>query len=199
MTRWVPRRAWVPVLIILALSIRPEAQIGGPSTAAAQGPRTGMIVGQIVDATSGTPIPEAIVQLTMRQNASAPTATRPGGRVMADDEGRFFFADLPAGDYHLGVTSEGYAPGEYGQHRAWAGGKVLALREGERRVDVTLRMWRYAVIAGRVIDEAGEPVIGVAVRALIRNVVAGRIGFGNMEVIPSWCRSRPPTIGGCSV
>ena len=39
------------------------------------------------------------------------------------------------------------------------------------------------VIAGTVVDEAGEPVVGVAVRALIKDVVAGRTRYGNMEVI----------------
>ena len=45
-------------------------------------------------------------------------------------------------------------------------------------------MWKYGAIAGTVVDEAGEPVVGVAVRALVKNVVAGRAQFGNMEVIP---------------
>ena len=45
-------------------------------------------------------------------------------------------------------------------------------------------MWKHGVIAGTVVDEAGEPVVGVAVRALIKDVVAGRTRYGNMEVIP---------------
>ena len=45
-------------------------------------------------------------------------------------------------------------------------------------------MWKHGVIAGTVVDEAGEPVVGVAVRALIKDVVAGRTRYGNMEVSP---------------
>jgi hypothetical protein len=140
-----------------------------------------MIVGQVVDAGTGAPVPEAIVRLTMPKYFEHPAA--PNGRVMADGEGRFFFTDLPAGDYYLGVTKDGYAPGTYGQRRAWGQGNSLSLGEGERLTDVTLRAWKYAAIAGTVVDEAGEPVVGVAVRALIKDVVAGRTRFGNMQLI----------------
>jgi hypothetical protein len=37
---------------------------------------------------------------------------------------------------------------------------------------------KHGVIAGTVVDDAGEPVVGVAVRALIKNVVAGRTVVG---------------------
>lgn len=80
-----PRRLAI-VVAIVALTIRGAAQViatkGGPP-----GPRTAMIVGQVVDATTGAPVPEAIVTLA-----------------------------------------------------------VLALRESERRLDVTLPVWKYGVI-----------------------------------------------------
>jgi hypothetical protein len=108
----------------------------------------------------------------------------PGGRVMADSEGRFFFADLPAGEFYLQAQKDGYAPGEYGDRRAWGQSLLLSLDVGERLTDIKLRVWKYGVIAGTVVDEAGEPVVGVGVRALIKDVVAGRTQFGNRQVIP---------------
>jgi hypothetical protein len=170
-----------PLVIMLALTIRGSAQVI-PATGAPPGPRTGMIVGQVVDAATGDPVGEAIVVLTMPKYFENPTTPR--GRVMADGEGRFFFTDLPAGEYFLQATKDGYAPGMYGQRRAWGENVLLSVAEGERLTDVTLRVWKYGVIAGTVVDEAGEPVVGVAVRALIKEVVAGRPRYGNMQVIP---------------
>lgn len=141
-----------------------------------------MIVGQVVDAVTGDSVSEAIVRLTMPKYFGNPAT--PQGRVMTDGEGRFFFADLPAGEYFLEATKDGYAPGTYGQRRAWGQSQLVSLTEGERPTDITLKVWKYGVIAGTVVDEAGEPVVGVAVRALIKDVIAGRNRYGNMQVIP---------------
>jgi Carboxypeptidase regulatory-like domain len=166
---------------MLALTIRVSAQVI-PSTGAPPGQRTGMIVGQVVDATTGAPVSEAIVRLTMPKYLEDPTT--PKGRVMADGEGRFFFTDLHPGEYFLQATKDGYSSGTYGQRRARGQSQLLSLAEGERPTDVRLRVWKHGVIAGTVVDEAGEPVVGAAVRALIKDVFAGRTRYGNMEVSP---------------
>ena len=87
---------------------------------------------------------------------------------MADSEGRYFFADLPAGDYYLRASKEGYArrdvrPAPGLRDRA----SCFSLGEGERRTDARLMLWKYGAIGGTVVDEAGEPVVGVAVYALV--------------------------------
>jgi protocatechuate 3,4-dioxygenase beta subunit len=162
--------------VLIALGAHGAAQIIA-TNGAPQGPRTAVVVGQVVDGTSGEPIPEAIVRLSMP--AVLPTlATTPRGRVVADSEGRFFFTDLPAGEYALSTSKDGYVAGTYGQRRISARGELLSLKEGERRTDVVLPVWKYAVIGGTVLDEAGEPVVGVAVRALVKDVVAGHPKFG---------------------
>jgi hypothetical protein len=166
--------------MILALTIRTAAQIV-PGADGPPGPRTGMVVGQVVDAT-GAAVPEAVVRLSMPKYAQSPEAPR--ALVMADAEGRFFFADLPPGDYYLQATKDGYAPGAYGRRRAWSDNLLLPLGAGERLPDVKLTVWKYGVIGGTVVDEAGEPVVGVAVRALIRDVIGGRPQFGTGELIP---------------
>ena len=68
-----------------------------------------MIAGQVVDA-NGAPVSEAIVML--QPPATAETIrTTVNPRVMADREGRFFFADLPAGRYGVQATRTATHPG----------------------------------------------------------------------------------------
>ena len=154
------------------LTIVATAQLG-VSQSTPTPPRTGMIVGQVIDGASGQPVGDALIRMSRSGD--------PSGRVMADDEGRFFFTELPAGDYFIQARKEGYAPGQYGQRSATGPDLRLTIREGERRTDVVVRIWKYAVIGGTVVDEAGEPVVGVAVRALSRNFFGGRVRFGTMS------------------
>src|SRR5262245_52810025 len=169
----IARLGWLASLFLLAPQIV-------PTNGAPQGPRTGMIVGQVVD-TAGAPVPDAIVRLAMPKY-SPDLPTTPGGRVMADREGRFFFADLPPGDYFLQASKDGYADGTFAQRQPRGQSLPFTLAENERRTDVTLRLWKYGAIGGTVVDEAGEPVVGVGVRALAKIVVGGRERFGTTEL-----------------
>ena len=143
-----------------------------------QPPQTGMIVGRVVDAASGEPISEAIVQLTPRGAAEI----APNARVMADGEGRFFFSALGPGEYHLYVTKDGHAPGAFRQRHPSGPSEYVTLAADERRTDIEVALWKYGVIGGTVVDEAGEPIVGVTVRALLKSVLAGRTRYGTNEL-----------------
>ncbi len=94
-------------------------------------------------------------------------------RVMTGADGRFVFHSLPPGQFQLNATLTGYTSG-LGVSLSPAFAGVLAgvsaapsttlvpLKEGEFATGVTLRLWKFGVITGTVLDDAGEPAIGLA-------------------------------------
>ena len=151
-------------------------------------PATGLILGRTVDGVTGTAIGGAIVQISNTPPPSglvsppAPPATlgRFPMRVISDAAGHFVLHDLPKGSYTITANKPGYADAVFGRRSpADTGNQSLVLGDGERRGDVTLPFWRFGAIVGTVVDEAGEPVIGIQVRAFRRAIVSGRLKFSS--------------------
>jgi protocatechuate 3,4-dioxygenase beta subunit len=140
---------------------------------------SGIIIGQVLDATTSRPVPEAVVQLRRGSGRDAPS----GGRVIADVEGRYFFAGLTAATYTIHATKVGYASGAYGARRPpsmlqpLAGTAELTLLSGMQVLNADILLWKHASINGVVTDERGEPMAGIVVRPLRRTVASGRPRF----------------------
>ena len=147
-----------------------------------------VLMGQVVDA-RGKGVSGVLVTLNGGlEAAGSSTVARPlpGGprTTFGTSDGRFVFFDLPAGSYSIEATKPGYLPGAYGRKRFGGLGQSLTLRDGERQTQIAFAMWEYCVITGRVVDEAGEPLVGVAVRALPRVLEAGRWRWDTTPVQP---------------
>ncbi|HVQ42348.1 MAG TPA: hypothetical protein VMS54_09080, partial [Vicinamibacterales bacterium] len=151
---------------------------------------TGLVVGQIVDAGSMKPVAAATVVIAGGNTTTAvslptgevfiqgdPSAGAPAPRqVIADGAGRFMFRELGSGAYTLRASSPGYSAGVFGQNRPGGASQPLVLeREDERRGGVVIKMWRNGVLSGRVVDELGDPLIGMQVRILRRTIAGGRL------------------------
>jgi hypothetical protein len=134
-------------------------------------PGTGLIAGRIVEAGSQAPVAEAIVTLFGPGDATGFGERR---RVMADGQGRFAFAGLPAGRYRVISDQFGYVYGAFGKVRMLGDALPIDLADGQRRTDATIPMWRFVSLSGRVVDEAGEPMVGIRVFALQRSVRNGQ-------------------------
>jgi hypothetical protein len=95
----------------------------------------------------------------------------PGGnrRVAVDAQGQFIFRDLPAGAYRVTASAAGYADGDYGQTQArLTSYRLLEVTDADKLMTIEVPMWRKGGIGGRVIDEAGEPMVGAQVTVLAR-------------------------------
>jgi len=120
---------------------------------------TGHITGHVVAADTGRPIKRARVFLS--------AAELPGGRgMLTDDDGSFDFTDLPAGRYTLNASKSGFIQLSYGQRRPLQAGTPLQLSNGQQLKGVDLALPRGGVISGRVSDENGDFMPGVAVSVL---------------------------------
>jgi Carboxypeptidase regulatory-like domain len=183
----VLRFAGALVFVLSAAGVAAKQQ---PGQEPAASPPSGLILGRTVDLTSGQGIGGAVVSLNggpppvAAGQALPATLSRFPLRVISDSAGHFVFHDLPKGAYTITATNPGYADTAYGRRTpADTGGQSLVLAEGERRGDVTLVFWKSATIAGTVVDEANEPVIGLEVRVFKRAMVGGKVRFtqfGNM-------------------
>lgn len=160
--------ATAALLIVGALAgAQPQ---GTPAQPASQ---TGLILGRVVDAASGRPIPGAIVSLEGGiLTAPPPTGGLP--RAITNGNGQFVFRRLQKGTFGLTAQKPGYVEGAYGRSRPGGSSAMVELADGQRTSDVVIPMWRFAALAGTVSDEAGEPLVGVEVRAFERRYIAGR-------------------------
>jgi len=92
-----------------------------------------------------------------------------GGKiVLADAQGRFFFANLPAASFNIQVDQNGYIPVPSGF------GRVIELADAERVIDLKVRMLKLSIMSGTVRDDVNDPVVGLDVRAFRRGLSNGR-------------------------
>ena len=164
MTRFFAAMA---VLLAAAWPQQPPSQPPQPQRGA-----TGILAGRVLDA-FGAPVANGVVWSVA---GPGPTANRTsqGDRVSTNAEGRFAFVGLAAGPYRLETSKPGWLPGASGRRRPGGASAPVELADGERRNDLTITMWRTAVIGGRITDDNGDPLIGAEVRAMRQQYVAGR-------------------------
>jgi hypothetical protein len=117
---------------------------------------TARIRGRIVDAQTGMPLRRA--QITLGIPASQARAT------VANSDGRFEFAQLPAGRYAVIASKTGFVTLQYGQRRPTDVTEFIVLANGERRDGIDLALPRGGVIAVRVTDDFGDPMPGAQVQ-----------------------------------
>ncbi|HWB30506.1 MAG TPA: carboxypeptidase regulatory-like domain-containing protein [Vicinamibacterales bacterium] len=149
---------------------------------------TGLIIGQVLEAGSDRPIAGVIV--TLAPASPGASTARPASplRAMTDARGRFVLRDIDSGRYLLtaSVGGNGFSPsglfvsgsgqqigaylnGGYGQRRPGGPLTTIEIADGQAIADAAIRLWKGAAIEGTVVDEAGEPFVGLFVAAARRD------------------------------
>jgi protocatechuate 3,4-dioxygenase beta subunit len=105
------------------------------------------------------PLSKASVQLQSMEDRTRTIS------VITNAGGRFELKGIDPGRYRLTVSRVGFVTQEYGQKKSDGPGAVLALRPGQELKDLLFRLIPSGVIAGRILDEDGEPLPSVNVTA----------------------------------
>jgi hypothetical protein len=94
--------------------------------------------------------------------------------TVADDEGGFAFAGLPAGRFTVTAEKAGHPRMSYGASRPFRAGAGVFLRDGQHAERIDLTLAPGGAIEGTVFDERGEPLPGVPIMAWeIRTALGG--------------------------
>lgn len=108
------------------------------------------VAGTVVSKIDGHPLGRA--RVTLRQ------AKEPGKfeSIITEDDGKFAFQSVPAGKYSLTGAKRGYITASFDQHDQFS--TAIVTSAGVETEGLVLKLAPNAVIWGRILDEAGEPV-----------------------------------------
>jgi hypothetical protein len=123
------------------------------------------VAGLLVSKTDGHPLAGAHVIL-------ANTKDRPNTQsVTTSDDGRFEFSGVPAGKFSLTGAKRGFIFAGYDQHDQYA--TAIVTGAGVDTENLVLKLSPQALIGGRVLDEASEPVRNASVTLYRDNHLEG--------------------------
>jgi Carboxypeptidase regulatory-like domain len=148
--------------VVLAFFIASSASGQGRSQDSANKPKqeTCIVSGMVVKLAGSAPLKSAKVVLTgVEDRTHAYAAT-------TDTGGRFTLKSVERGRYRLTVSRNGFVDQEYGQKTPNDPGSILTLVPGQQVNDLLFRLIPWAVIAGRILNEDGDPMPWVQVTAL---------------------------------
>jgi protocatechuate 3,4-dioxygenase beta subunit len=144
-------RAILAMLLLLAQAVAPQP-------ASQSGEDTGQIRGRVTDKETGQPLPNAQVMLTERTLNLNRTAT-------TDDAGMFRFTRLPPGKYDGVVFGGSHRSGHDMQRLPVSRPPAsIELTKGAVR-ELNIALSRTPAIPVRVVDEFGDPLSDVSLRA----------------------------------
>lgn len=147
----------------------PRGRMGGgqarPQADAIQG--TAKVEGTVTHRRTGEPVARAMVYLQGSDGAQ-------GLSLQAGADGKFVFENVARGNYRVSAERRGFLRGEYGARRFGQRGGLIALTDGQEMKGADVKLDPQSVIAGRILDEYGEPMQHVQVMALRRVVAVER-------------------------
>jgi len=154
---------WFPLALLLCASFADAQSDANQKTARVEG---------TVLSSNGDLIRKATVRL--QGTASQPGQQPASYNETTDNMGKFVFDDVTPGRYTLSADKPGFAAGRYGARSNASPGTQFNLTAGMEMKDLVIKMTPQGVIAGKVLDQDGDPVVSVQVQAMRSTYIGGR-------------------------
>ncbi len=146
----ISRLRWFAILVAGLVLLHSPATLNAQSSNPNQISNASFrIAGTVVSATSGHPLARARVLITDTRNRQSTQS------VLTSEDGRFEF-QAHAGKYALQAAKRGFITGSYDQHDQFSTAIVTGASLDTE--SLVLRIAPSAVLAGKVVDETGDPV-----------------------------------------
>src|SRR6187397_1460070 len=150
-------------------------------------PATASIEGIVTRLDTGAPVSGAQVTLTalnplaaalaagadpatlLAAQAAQPVAQTPPPQIPpmnTDSEGKFVFKNLAGGTYNIAAVANGFVRLQYGQRSVNGQGTPFVLAANQNMKNVALQLTPTGTVSGRIIDENGQPALGISVQLL---------------------------------
>ena len=162
--RWIPLALLFGALFAQAQNTPPPAVPGGSEQKI-------RVEGTILSM-NGEAVRKATVRL---QGMSAQPGQPPSSySETTDNGGKFIFDDVAPGRYTLSADKPGFVGARYGARSNTSPGTQLNLTAGMEMKDLAIKMAPQGVVAGKVVDQDGDPVVSVQVQAMRHIYTRGR-------------------------
>ena len=155
-------------LLLVVLPILAAAQTTRPDDLAA-------VAGRVNNAATGEPLRK--VTLTLRRTDGGGPGGPAGPRsytATSDSAGAFLIPGVEPGQYRLSARRTGFVDLDYGTQDYLHAGSTLKLSAKQKLDNLQIAMQPGAVIAGKVVDEDGDPMAGLQVEAFRYRYTQGK-------------------------
>jgi hypothetical protein len=122
-----------------------------------------LIEGVITNKINNAPVKRAHVIYTKVASSHAEASSPVSSDT--DNDGRFSIP-LEPGSYRLWVERPGFSQQMYGAQTAEGEGSILTVAPGDHLQNLDMSIVPLGAIAGRVLDDDGEPLLGVGIQVL---------------------------------
>jgi len=157
-------------LIVAAASFFPTSSF----QASLNSEQTCSVTGMLVDAVTAQPLSNGSVSLR-HWGGSAEGSGAGNTSAITDVNGRFSFENLAPGTYMIVASHSGYLNQRYGGPGFRS--RLVRLASGQHLDSVVLSLTPGATISGRVVNEQGKPLSGIALQAFLHSYQLGKSQF----------------------